>query len=79
MGNDLVQQAHDCADEQDQDVDAEQQAQQYGNAKLDAHQRMYERLLDARRALDMRRAMTAPVDEATDAPQRQEPIENQVQ
>ena len=79
MRNDFVQQAHERTDEQDQDVDAEQEAQQYGYPELEAHQRMDERLLDARRALDVRRAMTAPVDEAADAPQRQEPVENQVQ
>jgi hypothetical protein len=76
--HELVQQPHQDADEQHQHVDLEQQAQNDRNPELDAHERVNQRLLQAGGLLHLRGAMTAPVDETADAPQRQQAVEDQI-
>jgi len=50
-------------------VHLEGQTQQDRNAELQAHQGMDQRFLEAGRALDLRPAMTEPIDESRDAPE----------
>src|SRR6185295_20248703 len=78
VSDELVRNPHGHADEQDHHVDLERQAEKDRDPQLDSHERVEQRFLQSRRALDVRYPMAAPVDEARDAPEGQQPVKNQV-
>jgi hypothetical protein len=78
MRHDFVRDERREADQQDQHVDLINEAQHDRDAELHAHQRMHQRLAQPRGALDAGRAVAAPVDEARDAPERQQSVQDQV-
>ena len=74
----LVHQHGEQTDQQHGHVHVEEQRKNDGNAQLHAHERMNQGLFQARGCLNVRGAMTGPVDQARDAPQGQQPEQDQI-